>query len=198
MLKPEAIWHNFSIGFFRLLEQHYGSIIQPPKNCRRFPLKVICSKILQIFAALFSYNQNLYFQVPNNKQIYKYFRINCEIVKKIRRVLNICCILLLRDNDILTFYKWSFNWLTGKFLCTSMKKEKQRKFWKSKIKYNFLKKELVRTMPVEASSFLLTSRVPFSVEETELYELTELAGVTIDPKVFKWVELSSKSRQVKE
>lgn len=40
-------------------------------------------------------------------------------------------------------------------------------------------------MPVEASSFLLTSRVPFSVEETELYELTELAGVTIDPKVFK-------------
>ena len=42
-------------------------------------------------------------------------------------------------------------------------------------------------MPVEASSYLLASRVPFSVEETELYELTELAGVTVDPKVFKWV-----------
>ncbi|KAF6017924.1 MZT2B [Bugula neritina] len=34
-------------------------------------------------------------------------------------------------------------------------------------------------------SFTLTSSLPFNVEETELYELTELAGVTIDPKVFK-------------
>jgi len=36
-------------------------------------------------------------------------------------------------------------------------------------------------------SFTLTSSLPFNVEETELYELTELAGVTIDPKVFKLV-----------
>jgi len=38
-------------------------------------------------------------------------------------------------------------------------------------------------------SFTLTSSLPFNVEETELYELTELAGVTIDPKVFKLVQI---------
>jgi len=39
----------------------------------------------------------------------------------------------------------------------------------------------------ESSSYLLTSNAPFNVEETELYELTQLAGITIDPKVFKYV-----------
>lgn len=40
-------------------------------------------------------------------------------------------------------------------------------------------------MPVSASSYALSGRVLFTIEETELYELTELAGVVVDPKIFK-------------
>ena len=43
-------------------------------------------------------------------------------------------------------------------------------------------------MPTEKGAFVVTSRLPFTIEETELYELINLAGITIDPRVFKYVK----------